>query len=233
MNVSNDSPTAPPQDRKTSVVAKLIQAHATSPIRKILVVGCGSGLEAAVLAVHFSAETIGVDLDDSQFVENAQPFAQLEAGDATKLRFGDNEFDLVYSYHVIEHIPDFRTALKEIARVTQPNGIACIGTPNRARLIGYFSSKDTPLRDKILWNWNDWKYRLRGKFRNEYGAHAGFTSRELQKHLSEHFPNVTEITLDYYQNLYRSKKALVTLLARSGLGRFLFPAIYFLCGKRV
>lgn len=230
--MSDEKKAAAPHDRKTTVVANLIQSRMKGPIRKILVVGCGSGLEAAVLCAHFEADTIGVDLDESQFLEEARAHAQLEAGDATKLRFSDAEFDLVYSYHVLEHIPDFRTAIREIARVTKQDGIVCIGTPNRARLIGYLSSKDTPLRDKILWNWNDWKFRLRGKFRNEYGAHAGFTSRELRGHLAVQFPQVIEITLEYYQDLYRSKRALVTLLARSVLGQFLFPAVYFLCKKR-
>src|SRR6185369_15107300 len=95
--------------------------------------------------------------------------AKLQWGVATALEFPDGWFDLVYSYHALEHIPDFRRALSEMKRVLADDGRYFVGTPNRQRLIGYLGSQNTSIRKKILWNASDWSARMRGKFRNEFG----------------------------------------------------------------
>ena len=43
-------------------------------------------------------------------------------GSATALPFGDEQFDLVYSFKVLAHIPDIETAIEEMARVLRPGG---------------------------------------------------------------------------------------------------------------
>src|SRR5205814_6881549 len=104
-------------------------------------------------------------------------------------------FDFVYSYHALEHIPNFRQALGEMRRVLAPGGGYCVGTPNRQRLIGYLGSEGVSVRKKLLWNATDWKARLQGKFRNEYGAHAGFTHAELQRELTMALGPAVSVTL--------------------------------------
>lgn len=59
----------------------------------------------------------------------------LQRGDATSLDFADGRFDCIYSFHALEHIPDYRKALQEMRRVLAPGGTYCIGTPNRLRLV--------------------------------------------------------------------------------------------------
>jgi len=44
----------------------------------------------------------------------------------------------------------------------------------------------------------DWRMRLTGKFRNEFGAHAGFTSVELHDLLATVFSRVDERTRDIF-----------------------------------
>jgi SAM-dependent methyltransferase len=217
-------------DRKTEVVAAIVREHATSPIRRILVVGCGTGTEAATLARELGAYVVGIDLHGS-FDPGAAAVADLRQGDATDLEFADGSFDLVYSYHVLEHIPDYAKALAEMQRVLARDGCYLIGTPNRRRLVGYLGSIGVPLRDKLAWNVADWKARLRGRFRNEFGAHAGFTSVELGEALAKVFGRTEEFTARYYLGVYRRHARLVRLLVRSGLGRFLFPAVYFMGTK--
>ena len=95
------------------------------------------------------------------------------------LRFENNEFDLVYSFHVLEHISNPVKAISEMNRVLKDNGYLLMGTPNRNRLIGYVSSANTTFKEKLRWNMIDWKAKLKGKFRNELGAHAGFSKIEL------------------------------------------------------
>lgn len=106
----------------------------------------------------------------------------------------------------------------------------CIGTPNRARLVGYVGGSST-WREKFAWNLADWRMRLTLRFRNEFGAHAGYTSDELKVILKKHFPLVEEVTEEYYRRLYAQRRALVKALIVSGLGRFLFPSVYFVGGK--
>lgn len=152
----------------------------------------------------------------------------MRRGDATCLEFRDEEFDFVYSYHVLEHIPEYMKALAEMHRVLKKGGTWLVGTPNRSRLVGYLGSVGVSLDDKLAWNLADWKARLQGRFRNECGAHAGFTAAELGSALAKVFGGAEDITARYYLGVYERHARLVRGLARSGLGRWLFPAVYFM-----
>jgi len=214
-------------DGKTEAIARLIRDRVQKPIRRLLVVGCGSGIEAAILSQELNTEVVGVDLG-ATFDSAAARVVDLRHGDATSLEFENGDFDFVFSYHALEHIPNYRKALEEMKRVLSIGGAYCVGTPNRSRLVGYLGSKDATFGQKISWNFIDWSARARGKFRNEYGAHAGFSSGELRDELQKVFSRVEEITLPYYQQVYRRQVMLVNVLDGSGLGRFLFPSIYFM-----
>jgi len=50
--------------------------------------------------------------------------------DVTNLRFGDATFDVVMCNHVLEHVPDDRRAMREIARVLKPGGTAILLVPD-------------------------------------------------------------------------------------------------------
>jgi ubiquinone/menaquinone biosynthesis C-methylase UbiE len=213
---------------KTVILADAIRREMPRKPANLLVVGCGSGIEAATLACELDCVVIGIDIQ-TRFDPEAQKFAALKEGDATRLEFSDGEFDVVYSFHALEHIYDDRLAVSEMRRVLKPDGLLCIGTPNRSRVIGYIGSQDVGWATKFLWNLIDWKARLLGRFRNEYGAHAGYTEKELQTILSGSFRDVRSITDKYYLKLYSSRQALVELLKISGMSRLLFPSIYFLC----
>ncbi|MDE2388132.1 MAG: methyltransferase domain-containing protein [Betaproteobacteria bacterium] len=217
-------------DPKTVILADLICQKTNIIPSKILVVGCGKGLEAAILAQHLSSSVTGIDID-ANFDARARRFADLRYGDATKMEFDDESFDFVYSFHALEHIPDFRAALHEMRRVLSCDGSWMIGTPNRNRIIGYLGSKDASLQEKLHWNFTDWNAMLRGRFRNELGAHAGYTKEELRGELANVFSEVTDITLDYYRDVYSSKRGFIEAVARIGVASWLFPCVYFL-GRR-
>jgi ubiquinone/menaquinone biosynthesis C-methylase UbiE len=218
------------RDRKTEVLAGIIRERVGRPILRLLVVGCGSGREAAVLAGALKAEVVGIDLG-AVFDPAATAVVDLRRGDATRLEFADRSFDFVYSFHVLEHIPDCTRALAEMRRVLSEDGAYCIGTPNRLRWIGYLGSQDATLREMIAWNFADWKARASGRFRNEFGAHAGFSAAELKEMLERVFSEAADITRSYYLGVYREHAGLVKLLGSSGLDRLLFPAVYFM-GRR-
>jgi SAM-dependent methyltransferase len=216
-------------DRKTAVVADLIRERAPEKIRRVLVVGCGPGREAANLAEALDAEVIGIDLN-AKFDPLAAARVELRRGDARSLDFPQGSFDLTYSYHVLEHVGDHRKALAEMHRVLTPKGSFCVGTPNRARVVGYIGSV-APTFDKVRWNLDDLKARARGRFRNEFGAHAGFTKEELAADLRQVFRTVEDVTSAYYLRLYARHRRLVAALDSSRLSRYLFPAVYFFGSK--
>lgn len=49
--------------------------------------------------------------------------------DITAMPFADDSFDLILCSHVLEHVPDDRTAMKELHRVLAPGGMALLMVP--------------------------------------------------------------------------------------------------------
>lgn len=213
-------------DTKTEKVAELIRKFHKSQIKTLLVVGCGTGLEAAILAQRLDASVTGIDLHD-EFDEVASKYCELRVADATALGFEDKSFDFVFSYHALEHIDDPLKAMREIKRVLKPEGGFWIGTPNKSRVIGYIGGKNTSLREKLKWNIADWKTRFAGKFENKYGAHAGFTSDELQSMLESVFSKVDSRTSEYFLAVYSGKRCLIRSINASGLAYRIYPSVYF------
>jgi SAM-dependent methyltransferase len=70
----------------------------------------------------------------SEFLgEGCKPGSMNRAGvrheDLTRLSFQDHSFKAVLSFDVFEHIPDYRAALKEVARVISPGGVFLMTVP--------------------------------------------------------------------------------------------------------
>lgn len=112
-------------------------------------------------------------------------------------------------------------------RVLKKDGGFWIGTPNKSRIIGYISGKNTSFAQKLQWNFADYKARISGRFENGLGAHAGFTSNELYNLLSRSFPIVEERTSEYFSTVYGGKELFLKLIESSGLSRFIYPSVYF------
>jgi ubiquinone/menaquinone biosynthesis C-methylase UbiE len=217
-------------DTKTEKVARLVEVFHGRPISNLLVVGCGTGLEAAILAERLGARVTGIDLED-RFDERAKQIADLRTGDAMALEFDDRSFDFIFSYHALEHISDPEKALKEMYRVMKPDAGFWIGTPNKERLVGYIGGKDTSFREKIDWNIMDWKARLARKFENKFGAHAGYTSKELHTLLSSVFSTVDERTTDYFSTIYSHRNGMIKAIEASRMSHRIYPSVYF-SGRR-
>jgi SAM-dependent methyltransferase len=145
--------------------------------------------------------------------------------DARRLPFPDAAFDAVYCYHVLEHVPGPAAAVAEARRVLRTGGIAFFGTPNKARLVGYLGGRGD-LAGKVLWNFSDWGMRLRGRWSNEQGAHAGFTERELADLVHRAFGRAESVSLPYYLSKYPRLAAMWRTSFRLGLGHLIAPSVY-------
>ncbi len=200
---------------------------------KILVAGAGSGFEAVLISREFQRMTFGVDLNidlQNQFSKGTDLMLQVQ--DISSLAFCDNSFDLAYSYHVLEHVPDPGAVLREIARVLKPGGFLYIGFPNKNRLYSYLgTSQKASVFDKIRWNLNDYKFRLQGKFKNESGAHAGFTEKEFLDQAAGVFAEISPLRNRYMLLKYPKLGRIFRFVIQIGLEEFLFPSNYFLCRK--
>lgn len=214
------------RDHKTTALTDVLTAFFNRPIGSILVVGCGAGREAGVLARAFNAEVTGIDVgQEFAFDHRGAAPAKLMLMDARELAFADASFDMVFSFHALEHIPQRERALAEMKRVLKPGGAYMIGTPNKHRLLGYIGSAQ-PLSRKILWNLEDVGMRLTGRWSNEAGAHAGFSARELYEDCARTFGNATDISDLYYRRAYQRKGRMVDSIIKSGLKPLFFPCVY-------
>jgi SAM-dependent methyltransferase len=98
---------------------------------KVLDVGCGTGEATERLAGMFpDASFVGIDLE-AEHLDRARARCarfggrvRFEIDDALAMQFGENEFDLVVSRHVLQALPDAARALAEIRRVLKPGGRA-------------------------------------------------------------------------------------------------------------
>lgn len=95
----------------------------------ILDVGCGAGGNIKILG-EFGAVT-GLDISEEalKFAKTRGVFKNLVQGNAERLPFPDNTFDLISALDVLEHVPDDQQALREIFRVLKKGGCALITVP--------------------------------------------------------------------------------------------------------
>ncbi len=210
--------------QKSLVLAQLIESMSAQKIETILVVGCGNGGDAQTLAEHFGCLVAAVDIDN-YFQPNGDDRVRFTQMDATALKFDDGTFDLVFSFHALEHIPNRGRAILEMRRVLKPTGRYCIGTPNRWRAVGYIGVPGLAFRQKFAWNMMDWKQRFAGRFRNEYGAHAGFTSKELLDICNAIGPG-RDISDEYYRLIYARYEPALRAITKLGLQAIAWPSVY-------
>ncbi|WP_320673779.1 class I SAM-dependent methyltransferase [Prochlorococcus sp. MIT 1341] len=79
--------------------------------------------------------------------------------DATKkFPFKDNEFDYIFSEHMIEHISynDATKMLKECFRILKPGGKIRISTPDIRKIITLFNPKTETHKSYIEWSIENW-----------------------------------------------------------------------------
>ena len=199
---------------------------------RLLVIGSGDGTEAA----YFASEGAVVSaLDPSPQASDLRDLGiEFRRAPLEATPFGARLFDLVFCYHVLEHVEHPRRALLLMCKSLAPGGFLYLGTPNRARALGYLGSRDATVAEKFKWNLADWRKRIAGTFRNELGAHAGFSRQELRQMARECLDDVEDVTLDYMRQKYADAPRLATAVLTHHPPAFdhVSPAVYMLCQKR-
>jgi 2-polyprenyl-3-methyl-5-hydroxy-6-metoxy-1,4-benzoquinol methylase len=115
--------------------------------KRVLEIGCGRGGFAVWLATHSKdrapAEVVASDFSPVA-VRLAEEFGRTRevtnvtyrVGDLMGLDWPDARFDVAISCETIEHVPDSRRALSELARVLKPGGRLFLTFPNYMNLLG-------------------------------------------------------------------------------------------------
>lgn len=139
---------------------------------KILDVGCASGLLTSRIAGFFPlAESFGIDSykEAIQFGQKSYPNIKLKYGDAHKLPFKNESFNLITCIETLEHLENPKGAIYEMVRVLKKDGYILIG-------------QDT---DNLLFKivWMIWTKR-RGKVWHNSHLHP-YSPKQLEKLIKE------------------------------------------------
>jgi ubiquinone/menaquinone biosynthesis C-methylase UbiE len=121
--------------RKNDFIQRMVEFCEPQPDWKALDVGTGPGIIAAALKEHV-ARVVGIDLSPemvSRAMEQHRGSARMSfaVGDAEKLEFLDETFDLATSRMVFHHVADCPAAATEIWRTLKFGGrfVLCEGVP--------------------------------------------------------------------------------------------------------
>lgn len=149
-----------------------------NPEGTMLDLGCGEGRHIFGLMEKFpDLKCIGLDphiesLDKAfeglKFLESiSNTKTNFLSGSAYSLPFSDDSFDLVVCSEVLEHLHDYKDAIKEINRVLKPGG-------------QFLASVPAEFPEKICW-------LLSEAYQNQPGGHLRiFKKNELIEEVAEH-----------------------------------------------
>jgi ubiquinone/menaquinone biosynthesis C-methylase UbiE len=161
--------------------------HETSSA-KILDVGCGNGSEIYLLIrLSYSPSNItGIDIQEIRVSEARKLYPQINFvhGDASKMEFDSNSFDLIYESTMFATLPDDNLSLsiaREMMRVCKPDGYILLvdwRTPNP------FDRNYKALTRKRLNN-----LFAVGKDTNLLGVYKGALVPPIGRFLSSHLPS--------------------------------------------
>ncbi len=208
------------------------------PLR-VLIAGCGSGHEAVAIQQTLGAKVDAVDVEDFVADElKRSPNVRFHVAGVCDLPYEENTFDAIFYHHVIEHVDRPADSLVELHRVLRSGGWMFIGTPNRHRLlssIGAYqqSEWDATFANKLVDNLRDWRDRCLGRFRNELGAHAGFSQKELDRMLARQFAHRNWTSRQYLRFKYETSKFAwcLPVVTHPAVCWFAAPGIYAFCQK--
>jgi SAM-dependent methyltransferase len=102
----------------------------TDPV--IVDYGCGRGAWLPVLLDAFpGARITGIEISTTavEAARQSHPRAEFIAFDGRRAPLDDESADLVFSYHVIEHVLDLEQSVRDMVRLTRPGGYICAILP--------------------------------------------------------------------------------------------------------
>jgi ubiquinone/menaquinone biosynthesis C-methylase UbiE len=130
----------------------------------VLDMGCGPGVSTALLAEKGRPRLVAAFDFDASMVERARqrlrgdPRVGLLVADAARMPFPDGLFDAVFVLGVVHHIPEWRTALREVARVLKAGGRFGFAEPSRRHLMRVY--RLLPHARESMFSVEEWRSAL-------------------------------------------------------------------------
>ncbi|MEW5815526.1 MAG: class I SAM-dependent methyltransferase [Spirochaetota bacterium] len=163
------------------IFKQLLKKHKINLIGKVILdAGCGSGYSSELLLKEFRpSQLTAFDFMPEQIdlAKKRGLSVDFFVGDVTKIELPDNAFDAVFIFGVLHHVPEWRNALYEVARVLKQKGVLLIEEPNKHGValfdrLGFIHPKESQF------NWPEFEDGLKM---------AGFEVLEKKNILTEKF----------------------------------------------
>jgi 2-polyprenyl-3-methyl-5-hydroxy-6-metoxy-1,4-benzoquinol methylase len=143
--------------------------------QSVLDVGCGEGVLTLEWAARLGeGRIVGIDLDDpklrAEWAKRSRANLEFHAAEATRLSFGDGEFELASAIEVLEHVPDPEATLAEMGRVARRHLL--VSVPREPLWRGLNMARGAYLRDfgNTPGHVNHWSKRAFVSLLSRYGT---------------------------------------------------------------
>lgn len=100
--------------------------------KQVLEIGLGQGADSEQI-IKRGAKWSGLDLTPESIARvqtrlslRQLPYQSIKQGSVLQIPYEENSFDIVFSHGVLHHVPDIKTAQREIHRVLKPDGILIV-----------------------------------------------------------------------------------------------------------
>ncbi len=173
VNVNAVAPLTPNAWLRYDVITRVLPPGITD----VLEVGCGQGSLGARLTQRY--RYVGVEPDQTSWAVAKRRVSAAGDGEVRNMTFGelgDERFDLVCAFEVLEHIEDDATTLKEWATRLRPGGWLLLSVPAHQRrfakadeMAGHFRRYDPEAMTALLTSCGFTDIRIR-----QYGFPLGF-----------------------------------------------------------
>jgi ubiquinone/menaquinone biosynthesis C-methylase UbiE len=203
------------------------------PNDKVLIAGCGKGDEAIIFKNIFLVHTTGIDISlPLNNIIKSQDLELLQA-DLNAIPFPDNTFSFIYNYHVLEHVESPKNVLKEFRRVLKDDGTIFLGFPNRLRLTPSYlhSNLNKSIFNILNNNMKDYWNKITGRFKNEFGAHAGFSEKEFTIMAKPYFKEIIPIRQQWVKCQYPKFEFISRIVTWLKIANYSYPSNYFILKK--
>lgn len=98
---------------------------------RVLEIGTGTGYFSRILSRHCDYTGLEIDPESCQTTRGKISGGEVVEGDAQSQPFPNERFTRIVALEVLEHVPDYRQAVKEIHRCLTREGVVVISVPFR------------------------------------------------------------------------------------------------------
>jgi ubiquinone/menaquinone biosynthesis C-methylase UbiE len=147
----------PAAPNATGRISTFLKRSHKAGARRVLDVGCGTGILVPELLNLYGSATclVEFDLAEDMLKINSTKYAETSIGrvcaDAQTMPFSDACFDLAICFSVLPHMPDKSATLRQIFRLLRPGGVICVGhLSGSSELNAFHGSLEGPVSVDVL-----------------------------------------------------------------------------------